>query len=319
MGLFETEAKVPQTWEMERTDEERFFLRSLVDPGTMHLSCFDLLPGMVLMDIDLSATTLPAFNSMDASFYTVNWCEQGRCETSLDEEGTVVVGERTLCLSSSSAMEHSYPTGRYRGFECVICPDMVDESGWAVLGSLGLGPDSLCPVPNRQTVTVKPTGELLDAVEGIVRELGRQSPRRTHLLLDACRLLLIIAEADLEALRLSGAYLQRSQRDMAQAIYEQIVGVTSPVVDLRPLAAKFGVSEASLRTYFSKVYGSTPAAFARAHALRTAAEMLAQGDASVSEVALACGYSNPSKFAAAFRRLMGTTPLEYRRRCRMGT
>ena len=46
--------------------------------------------------------------------------------------------------------------------------------------------------------------------------------------------------------------------------------------------------------------------------------MLAQGDASVSEVALACGYSNPSKFAAAFRRLMGTTPLEYRRRCRMG-
>jgi AraC family transcriptional regulator len=34
----------------------------------------------------------------------------------------------------------------------------------------------------------------------------------------------------------------------------------------------------------------------------------------VTEVALAVGYQTPSSFAAAFRKLIGMTPTEYRRR-----
>ncbi|PAM43398.1 hypothetical protein CEJ63_24455 [Acinetobacter baumannii] len=33
-----------------------------------------------------------------------------------------------------------------------------------------------------------------------------------------------------------------------------------------------------------------------------------QGGLSVTEVAMACGYANPSKFSAAFRRVFGTLP-----------
>ena len=51
--------------------------------------------------------------------------------------------------------------------------------------------------------------------------------------------------------------------------------------------------------------------------MRHAAEMLAEGDIPVSDVALASGYSNPSKFSAAFKREFAANPLEYRRRKRL--
>ena len=104
---------------------------------------------------------------------------------------------------------------------------------------------------------------------------------------------------------------------MAQAVYQHIIDRPSPVAGLAGLADRFGVSEASLRSYFSRVYGETPAAFARELALRRAAVLLSEGDLSVAEVSQACGYTNPSKFSAAFRREYGANPLEYRRRSRV--
>ena len=52
--------------------------------------------------------------------------------------------------------------------------------------------------------------------------------------------------------------------------------------------------------------------------LREAARLLAETELSVAEVAQACGYANPSKFSAAFRREQGMNPLEFRRRSRLG-
>ena len=77
------------------------------------------------------------------------------------------------------------------------------------------------------------------------------------------------------------------------------------------------MGEASLRSYFTRIYGATPAAYAKRIVLQRAAGMLAESDASVSDVALASGYSNPSKFSAAFKREFAANPLEYRRRKRL--
>jgi AraC-like DNA-binding protein len=46
--------------------------------------------------------------------------------------------------------------------------------------------------------------------------------------------------------------------------------------------------------------------------LTRAVELLAVGDTSVTEVALAVGYNSISAFNAAFRDLMGSSPSDYR-------
>ncbi|WP_093818460.1 helix-turn-helix domain-containing protein [Stenotrophomonas indicatrix] len=53
--------------------------------------------------------------------------------------------------------------------------------------------------------------------------------------------------------------------------------------------------------------GMPPYAYLTQHRMQWAQCALSAGQ-SVTDVALACGYANPSRFAAAFRRVAGCTP-----------
>jgi len=57
-------------------------------------------------------------------------------------------------------------------------------------------------------------------------------------------------------------------------------------------------------------------AWLRQHQLEQAMNMLRDTDASVVSVAAALGYASQTAFAAAFRKLTGETPSNWRRRTR---
>ena len=56
----------------------------------------------------------------------------------------------------------------------------------------------------------------------------------------------------------------------------------------------------------------TPAAFLRAQKMHSAAQLLRTSDRTVLDIAGQFGYDNASKFARAFRDVIGVSPNEYR-------
>ena len=56
----------------------------------------------------------------------------------------------------------------------------------------------------------------------------------------------------------------------------------------------------------------SPGAFLRARRMRYAAELLRRSDESVLAIAGQLGYDNASKFARAFRQVMGVSPISER-------
>lgn len=86
--------------------------------------------------------------------------------------------------------------------------------------------------------------------------------------------------------------------------------------DARAIARRHNVSAATLNNYFLGLYGSTVASYLRQRRVEQACVLLGQGQP-VTAAALAVGYANPSKFAAAFKRVTGQTPSEYRRAARL--
>lgn len=317
--MFGSQIEIPRGWRLEETGEGRGIARYSAPEGNVDLAFYELLPGVLLTNIDLSCSVLPAFNPRGSQIATINWCTSGRCEVDFGERGSFVVAQDMFCISSSLARSFSYPTDSYRGFEVFVDFDCIDHTTWTLLGSFGLVEDTLrrALLPRELGINLKPEGELATAVQDLLAELELADPRDPWLLLRLCQLLVALVGSDLSFANTPAAYLQRGQRDMAQVVYQHIIDRPSPVVGLAGLAGRFGVSEASLRSYFSRVYGETPAAFARRHVLRRAARLLTEGDLSVAEVSQACGYANPSKFSAAFRRVYGANPLEYRRRSRL--
>ena len=82
---------------------------------------------------------------------------------------------------------------------------------------------------------------------------------------------------------------------------------------LARLSQRLGASPSLLQGSFRAVYGMSPGAFLRARRMRYAAELLRRSDESVLAIAGQLGYDNASKFARAFRQVMGVSPSDYRR------
>ncbi|WP_229160646.1 helix-turn-helix transcriptional regulator, partial [Bradyrhizobium brasilense] len=87
-------------------------------------------------------------------------------------------------------------------------------------------------------------------------------------------------------------------------------------VSLAALAADAGLSRFHFCRAFKESTGLSPHAWLRQHRLEQAMNMLRDTDASVVSIAAALGYSSQTAFAAAFRKLTGETPSDWRRRLR---
>ena len=99
-------------------------------------------------------------------------------------------------------------------------------------------------------------------------------------------------------------------------VYDKISNNLDIRYTAKELAVEFGVSETSLKTYFRGVYGCGYAEFQQILRLKNAANLLAQTDKKVIDIALSVGYKSQPKFGAAFKERYKVSPLEYRRRCK---
>jgi AraC-like DNA-binding protein len=80
------------------------------------------------------------------------------------------------------------------------------------------------------------------------------------------------------------------------------------------LAARTGVSRASLARRFTELVGEPPMAYLTGWRIALAADLLRQADATVAAVARRVGYGSAFALSAAFKRERGISPQEYRNR-----
>jgi AraC family transcriptional regulator len=87
-------------------------------------------------------------------------------------------------------------------------------------------------------------------------------------------------------------------------------------VSLAALASDAGLSRFHFCRAFKESTGLSPHAWLRQHRLEQAMNMLRDTDTSIVSIAAALGYASQTAFAAAFKRLTGETPSDWRRRMR---
>jgi AraC-like DNA-binding protein len=85
-------------------------------------------------------------------------------------------------------------------------------------------------------------------------------------------------------------------------------------LSLDDLARAAAMSRYHFLRSFKAHIGITPYAYLQQVRLRTAASLLPVAERSITEIALACGFTSSSRFSAAFRRFYQCSPSAYRRR-----
>ncbi len=85
-------------------------------------------------------------------------------------------------------------------------------------------------------------------------------------------------------------------------------------LDVAALARHAHVSPAHFSRRFKAAFGETPHQYLLTRRMERAKHLLRETDLSVTEVSLKVGFLSLGSFSASFKRIVGTTPREFRRR-----
>lgn len=315
---------LPVGVEIEGLSDGSLMLRLREPIGAGGMVVRPLSPHLFVAIVDFRCEACPNFpleNPLFAGFrepgaiFTVNYCQEGRCEVALPGRGFAVVKPGDLCVSCVDAApeEYRYPTGRYRGVELFAHAACADDSAFGILRASESGLESSVRKAGLAAIYFGNV-ELNETMERIERAFGRRAEAR--LMYESLGLLLALCELDLGGAK-PPMLLTRSQMSCARAVRESIEANLYAAHDVREYARRLGVGASTLNNYFSLAFGQTVAAYVRRRRLEEGAKLLARG-LDVATASLRVGYKNPSKFAAAFKRAYGATPTEFRREARLG-
>ncbi len=158
------------------------------------------------------------------------------------------------------------------------------------------------------------TSRLLLSAAGVVENNGALDTLFRHQLVDLLATRLLAAHIS-SPTTFQPAMGGLSPKVLLRAI-ERLRSNSDADVSLDALASDAGLSRFHFCRAFKESTGLSPHAWLRQYRLEQAMNMLRNTDASIVSVAVEFGYASQTAFAAAFRRLTGEAPSDWRRRVR---
>jgi AraC family transcriptional regulator len=158
---------------------------------------------------------------------------------------------------------------------------------------------------------------VLALLEQAMRELDSEADAALSVLVRAVSLLREQRDAGAQSAVVDGrARLLAWQAHKVCAYIDAHVAEPLRVADLSAIIRR---SEAHFSRLFKQTFGEPPHAFLIRRRLRRAEECMLETDASLSDIALRCGFTDHAHLCKHFRRITGRTPASWRRARRAST
>jgi AraC-like DNA-binding protein len=98
----------------------------------------------------------------------------------------------------------------------------------------------------------------------------------------------------------------------ARRVHDFVATQLDQPIDLKSMAAAAGLSTHHFARAFKESEGVTPLEFVMARRIERSKQLLISSEASLAEVAIACGFADQSHFSRRFRQFTGATPGAFR-------
>ncbi len=286
--------------------------------GTM--TSYEVFPGIELTYNDFKMgecfdNQYPKKNVME-----INHCNQGRFETELQDGSFVYLkeGDISVNMLGRRTKNSSFPLEHYNGISVVIdleaaktlsnhLMEDIEIDLYALRERLCFGDH--CFIMRATTAINHIFSELYTVPNEI---------KRGYFKLKILELFLFLSTVDVSQNFEVPQYLSRAQVECVKQIKHYLVSHLDQQLTLNELSRQFGISLTAMKTCFKGVYGTTIFSFVRGYRMQIAAQMLLEGKENVTEVAGRVGYSNASKFAAAFKKELAVSPMQYKKNCLIG-
>jgi AraC-like DNA-binding protein len=284
--------------------------------GEMKRIRYRVFPGIDLIYNDIHAKKNPADKAgKQRNLLEIDHCRDGRMECHTDGAYFYLApGDMAIHRFEGGVREKIFPTGRYHGITIQIDLDHSPKCLSCFLEDVNVQPTAIAEkyLPAGQNSYIV---RQLPAVEHIFSELYAlpDTIQKGYFKVKILELFLFLAGLERKESLPEQKGLAEHQVILAQNIYSYLTEHIEQRLTIAELAEQFGVSASQIKNSFAGVYGITVHAYMRGHRMRAAAELLRTTNRTVLDIASQFGYDNASKFANAFRSVMGVTPAQYRK------
>jgi len=287
------------------------------ESGKGVMQCFDVAPGIQISYNDLKMDSCFRPIRFEKDFLQVNYCLEGCYEFEYEGGNVSFLGEGDVCVDFLPKNKQVFsasriPLGRYRGITILLeietAQKSLDNEFQKKHINLYKIKDCLCT--NESSLIIKSKYEITN----IFRDLYSVDMRikEPYAWLKTVELLLLLSLLDNGSVSSPGKFSFEVSR-RTKEVYQYIIQNPLSKDTIGELAERFGLAESSLKRCFKSLSGYSVGEFVKTKCMESAAEMLIYKPAlSIGEIGSLAGYENQSKFSAAFKSVIGTTPQAYR-------
>lgn len=285
------------------------------ETGEGTITVYDVYPGVMLSFNDFHMNYYDSVFVPDSSLFSVDHCREGRmeCPAGVDLYSYVEAGDLKLDRRLSHKGRFEMPLKHYHGvtvtFDLNRAPKSLQESMPDFSFDLHALQEKFCagiyPVVIHRDRSIEHVFSELYSVPLKIR--------RNYFKIKIMELLLYLDALEIPKSDIDRPYFYRNHVEKVKAIHDFLAEHMDENHTQEELSARFDIPLTSMKQCFKSVYGSTIASWLLKYRMNHAAVQLkCHREISIAEIAGQVGYDSPSKFAIAFRKVMGMSPTEYR-------
>ncbi|ACL22766.1 AraC family transcriptional regulator [Desulfitobacterium sp. LBE] len=290
-----------------------FRLQDSTGDGLMRV--YPVFPGVSLLYNDFHLESCTSYFRPGTDMFCIDHCREGRLEWEM-EDGRCQYMEAGD-LQMSTRVDHAgmfrFPLRHYHGITVALC---LEEAG-AVLPGILAGfsvdvnalRDKFC---SKGQLFIMRAGA---SIEHIFSELYSvpETIRDTFFKIKVLEMLLFLSTLEIPEGSRERPYFYKTQVEKVKSVMALITENPQHHYTLEQLSVEFDFPITAMKNCFKGVYGTSIYAYSKSYRMNAAAIKLRQTKESITTIAQQMGYDNASKFAAAFKSVMGMTPAEYRK------
>lgn len=282
--------------------------------GEGTITMYHVLPGLYILYNDFHMGQCFSQFQTGVDMVCIDHCREGRIEWEVKNNSYVYLeaGDMQISTRSRHMRNFGFPLKHYHGITVGICIEEGRESLNTMMDGFSVDLESLLgKVAASDRPFIMRAGRRIEHIFSEMYDVAEEI-RNTYFKIKIIELLLFLEHTDIPANRDERPYLSKSQVEKTRQVMQVMTENLEHHYTLQELSAMFAFPLTTMKCCFKGVYGMSIYAYARTYRMNAAAVMLKQTQDSVLTIANKVGYENASKFAAAFKSVLHSTPAKYR-------
>ena len=297
-----------------RDDKECKVYKMENETGQGMMTSYTVFDGVYIIYNDFHMRDVSLKVKSQPSIVEINHCREGRIECEYAGEYLYIEeGDFVIAAKETKSNFEWFPLGHYHGVSIILDFDKISRGMEDLLKIFSIDIDvlklKLCGGSKHFIMKNN------ESINHIFSELYNvhDAVKLDYFKVKVVELLLFLLPIDFVTHQEKRPYFKKSQVDIVKKMTYDITTNLEEHYTIKELSLKYGMSLTTMKNCFKAIYGYPIYEYLREVRIQKSCILLRNTPYSIIEIANLVGYENPSKFAAAFKCIMGMTPSKYRK------